>query len=472
MNTRSHKENNVNITILLLVLILVGLNIFLVFLLYQKPNKILSHQSKDIHVDEKKFLKNERLGSINSEVKIDDLSVQRIRHEIEDILRDSFYNKKNNEITNFSHFFEKRNNGITTEITNLGNGIPLKTEIVTGIGGSAADEFSLNDSYTATYQVKIRIPKPVINLSGLERGSSKISHILPGFSSLFRRGTVSPYFRIAYDQKISEIQEKANHLNQITPKFNLYECNTMLHLMSEKGRRVFYMQADMDSILKGSDGDRLSQMPTQLVNSIHYDPFTSYYWRVSGDFPNPMIAGWNRRISIGEREVEKIAVGDPKKNWMQKRISFLKQGVEHMRKNGFLISQHDPYICLPSFVLANTQDPYAPKIGDYALVIHQNKVYPCIVGDTGYGSSIGQVSARIATAIDPQWKNGVKVVSAPTVSYLIFPNTREQKFSPPDYVVWTKKCRELVGEIGGLGKGYVIHEWNNTLPKNPSLPTQ
>jgi hypothetical protein len=55
MNTRSHKENNVNITILLLVLILVGLNIFLVFLLYQKPNKILSHQSKDVHVDEKKL---------------------------------------------------------------------------------------------------------------------------------------------------------------------------------------------------------------------------------------------------------------------------------------------------------------------------------------------------------------------------------------------------------------------------------
>jgi hypothetical protein len=35
----------------------------------------------------------------------------------------------------------------------------------------------------------------------------------------------------------------------------------------------------------------------------------------------------------------------------------------------------------------------------------------------------------------------------------------------PDYASWKIECAKLLDEIGGLGKGYVLHEWSNTLPK-------
>jgi hypothetical protein len=42
-----------------------------------------------------------------------------------------------------------------------------------------------------------------------------------------------------------------------------------LNLKSQKGRRVFFLQADMDAALKGSDGERLMNMPPEHASSMH-----------------------------------------------------------------------------------------------------------------------------------------------------------------------------------------------------------
>ncbi len=58
-----------------------------------------------------------------------------------------------------SFIFEKPM-GIVSDITNLSNGIPLRTEVVYGDGDIALGEIQSHDSYTATYQLKMRIPRP------------------------------------------------------------------------------------------------------------------------------------------------------------------------------------------------------------------------------------------------------------------------------------------------------------------------
>jgi hypothetical protein len=63
-------------------------------------------------------------------------------------------------------------------------------------------------------------------------------------------------------------------------------------------------------------------------------------------------------------------------------------------------------------------------------------------------------------------------VSDLTVSYVVFPGSREKKNGPPDYEIWRQKCHELLQEIGGLGNGYQLHQWTDLLPKTePQLIT-
>lgn len=363
-----------------------------------------------------------------------------------------------------SRIFEKPS-GIISDITDLSNGLPLRTEVLYGTGGTALEEAKAPDSYAATFQLKFRIPRAADKLSEIERATPGLSGILPGFASLFPLGFVSPWHDALYQNKLSEMRIQSKDLAKVPSKPDAYDCNTILHLKSEKGRKVFFMQADMDAVLKGSDGDRQSDMPASLVDSIHYDPFTAYHWRKRGDRANPMVAGWEKRIAIGAKELKEPSITPERKAWVEERIAMLKSGIEAMKRRGYLVSAKDPYIALPLLLLKDASDPFAPKVGDYAVVVHGRKIYPCIVGDKGMDSSAGEASARLALELNPGWKAGTKAVSMPSVSYMVFPNSRETEPGPPDYAQWGKKCRELLNEIGGVGKGYELHQWADPPPK-------
>jgi hypothetical protein len=366
-----------------------------------------------------------------------------------------------------SFIFEKPQ-GILSDITDISNGLPLRTEIVYGDGDTALREINSIDSYTATFQLKLRLPRAATNLTEIEDGTTGLRKILPGFNSLFPRGFVSPWHQNIYQNKVSQIRQHSKQLAAILAKHDAYDCNTILHLQSEKGRKVFYMQADLDATLKGADGDRLAEMPLAQVDSISYDPFTAYHWRKTGTNPNPMIAGWERRIAIGGKELEMPTITAERKAWVQERIAMLQNGIDAMKRRSYLISAYDPYIVLPLCILKDVKDPYAPKIGDYAVVIHENKIYPCIVGDRGSDTKVGEASARLAQQLNAGWKNGKKAVKAPIVSYLVFPESRDTDTSVPDYLKWEKKCLALLNEIGGLGKSYELHRWKHGFPSAAS----
>lgn len=354
--------------------------------------------------------------------------------------------------------------GSVADVRKLRSGIPFKTEIHIGKGGIASVERKDDESYTAFYSLFLRVPTPAKTMVELETTNSNLSKILPGLPALVEKAEVSSWYRKIYENKTSRVRRDANLLNELLTKHNYYDCETILNLRSAEGRRVFFMQAEMDVVSDGSDGDRLPSMPDAIVNSTHYQPFTSYGWKKRGKTPNPMIRGWEQRIKNGEKELAAPATTAERKTWLRNRIAYLKKGIEDLKNRSFLIAEYDPFIVIPVNLLT-ANDPFAPKVGDFAVVVHESKVYPAIVGDGGPTFKVGEASLRMAKEINPNASPYSRPVSDLKVSYVVFPGSRDEERGPPDYEHIRQRCHDLLGEIGGLGDGYQLHVWQDLLPK-------
>jgi len=223
------------------------------------------------------------------------------------------------------------------------------------------------------------------------------------------------------------------------------------------------MQSEMDVVSDGSDGDRLPSMPDEIVNSTNYQPFTSYGWKKQTTTPNPMVVGWEKRVANATEELAVATTTSERKTWLRDRIAYLKRGIADLKARSFLIADHDPFIVMPVHLLS-ANDPFAPKIGDYAVVIYQGKLYPCIVGDGGPTYKVGEGSLRLAKELNPRTTPYSRPESDLKITYLVFPGSREEQRSAPDYAAWARRCGELLEEIGGIGSDYKLHEWSNTLP--------
>ena len=153
-----------------------------------------------------------------------------------------------------------------------------------------------------------------------------------------------------------------------------------------------------------------------------------------------------------------------RKAWLRDRMAYLKRGIDDMKARSFLIAEYDPFIVIPVNILGAMNDLYAPRVGDYVVVIYEKKLYPAIVGDGGPTFKTGEASLRLAKEINSQANPYSRPVSDLKVTYLVFPNSRDEVRSAPDYEKWKTRCQELLDEIGGIGEGYELHAWQNTLP--------
>ena len=360
--------------------------------------------------------------------------------------------------------------GTVTDVRKLRSGIPFKTEVKVEKGGIASRERLDEKSYTASYQLSLRVPIPAKTLAELESSSPELSKILPGLPPLVEKATVSAWFGKLYDDKTTRVRREANSLNELLTKHNLYDCETILQLQSSNGRKVFFMQAEMDVVSDGSDGDRLPTMPDEIVDSPNYQPFTSYGWPKKTTVANPMVAGWEKRMAAAQKELAATATTAARKTWLRERLQFLKRGIDDLKARSFLIAEYDPFIVIPVNILASN-DPFAPKAGDYAVVVYNKKIYPALVGDGGPTFKVGEGSLRLAHEINPKASSYSRPVSDLKISYLVFPGSRESERTAPDYEKWRQRCHDLLGEIGGLGVGYELHQWQDLLPK-PMPPVQ
>lgn len=360
--------------------------------------------------------------------------------------------------------------GSVTDVRKLRSGIPFKTEVKFEKGRIASVERIDDESYTAFYQLSLRLPTPAKTMVELEKTSPDLSKILPGLPALIGKAEVSPWFHKLYENKVTRIRRDAHSLNEVLTKHNVYDCETILHLRTPEGRPVFFMQAEMDVVSDGSDGDRLAVMPDAIVNSTHYQPFTSYGWKKRGSTPNPMVAGWEKRLANGQRELADPATTAERKAWLRDRIAYLKRGIADLKARSFLIAEYDPFIVVP-YEMLTTRETFAPKVGDYAVVVYEGKIYPSIVGDGGPTFKVGEASLRMAKQINERASPYSRPVSDLKVSYIVFPGSRNPERGPPDLEQWRERCSELLGEIGGLGDGYALHVWEDLL-KKPEPPEE
>ena len=376
--------------------------------------------------------------------------------------------KQNTEETEPATQTSEAELGSVTDVRKLRSGIPFKTEVKLEKGGIASRERTDEASYTASYQLSFRLPAPAKTMAELETSNPNLSKILPGLPALVEKAEVSGWFSKIYEEKATRIRRDANTLNELLTKHNLYDCETILHLNSAGGRKVFFMQSEMDVVSDGSDGDRLPTMPDEIVNSPNYQPFTSYGWTKKSQVANPMIAGWEARIKTAEKELAASSTTAARKTWLRDRIKYLKRGIDDLKGRSFLIADYDPFIVIPVNILGSG-DAFAPKVGDYAVILYGEKIYPSIVGDGGPTFKVGEASLRMAHELNPKASSYSRPVSDLKVSYLVFPGSRDTDRGPPDYEKWRQRCHELLSEIGGIGSGYQLFQWPDTLPK-PAPP--
>jgi hypothetical protein len=355
--------------------------------------------------------------------------------------------------------------GLVGDVRKLRSGIPFKTEVVFEQGRIASEERVDDESYVAEYKLKLKLPAAVTTISDLEKTNPKLSKILPSLPSLLEKAEVSKWYNKLYTNKSERVRRDANALNELLTKHNIYDCETILNLKAPNGRKVFLMQSEMDVVSDGSDGDRLPEMPEQIVNSSNYQPFTSYGWPKKTTTPNPMIAGLERRIASANTELAAAATTAARKTWLKDRIVELNRYIADLKSRSYLIAEYDPFIVISVNLLTDRNDPYAPKVGDYAVVIHGETLYPCIVGDGGPTFKVGEASLRMAREINPTASPYSRPVSDLKITYVIFPGSAAEKKGPPDLKAWREKCQALLTEIGGLGENYTLHEWKDLLAK-------
>jgi len=351
------------------------------------------------------------------------------------------------------------------DVRKLSKDIDFKTHVEVKKGGIASKERKDRKAYEIEYNISVKLPKPAQTPDELMAMNSEVFKILPGLEKMLPDAKVSPYFYSIYKNKVERIKANATNLNTIVTRHNFFDCETILNMKHEGGRKVMFMQADMDVVSDGSDGDRLPEMPDKIVNSTHYQPFTSYGWKKATKTPNPMVAGWEKRIGNANREIADPKTSADRKAWLRDRIKMLKRGIADMKARSFLVAEYDPFIVMPVDMLTNMSDKYAPKAGDYAVVIYNGKIYPAIVGDAGPNRKVGEASLRMAKQLNSAAGIYSRPVSDLKVTYLVFPFSRDAKKSAPDYAKWRKKCSDLLEEVGGLGEGYELFEWENIFPK-------
>ena len=345
------------------------------------------------------------------------------------------------------------------DLSRLFNGITLHTELETLPGKPASDERIDPMSYAIDLKMHARIPTPNHTVEELARISPELPKLLPGLATILKPENVSPLFAQLYETKVRVLRENLTRLDQLLSRHNFYDCQTVLQLRHpETRRRALLLQADMDVDADGSDGDRV---PAGNGVSPTFKPFTSFRWNKKTDAPNPYLPGIEERLRRLEAET-KTAPPERKKE-IKNDTAELRDEISAMKKFSYLIGTYDPFVVVPG---SFTKGSDAVKVGDYAVVIAGNAIYPAIVGDVGPNDKVGEASLRIAREINSLSNPNNRPISELKVTYIIFNGTTDPSWGPPDLEKLQNRCEMFVKEMGGASTP--LHHWESTVPPLPT----
>jgi hypothetical protein len=349
------------------------------------------------------------------------------------------------------------------DVRELARGISLEVNSNFTQGPPASVCRKQLNNYRATFTINVTVPEAATQVAQLD--NPYLDRMLPGLKLMFEGAKVSPFYQQLYARKETEIRKKLTSLGKILDRHNFYDTDTILELKHpQTGRKVLWLQSEMDVVSDGSDGDRLPTMSDKIVNSANYQPSTSYRWKKATTKPNPLLANWEKRLK-NMRALQAKATG-AKRTEYTNEISHIQNVIAELKSSSFLIGEYDPFIVVPLGIV-NQSSEFSPKMGDFVIVIVEDRLFPAIVGDAGPRYKTGEGSLRLAKEINPKATSYARPVSDLKVSYVIFPGSASAVKGPPDYALWEQTCYQLLDEIGGLSPEFQLHHWDDLLAPKP-----
>jgi hypothetical protein len=343
----------------------------------------------------------------------------------------------------------------------LFNGITLHSTVETIPGADATTERAEPDSYVIDLKLQARVPSPNKTIEELAKVTPQLTTLLPGLATMLPPDPVSPFYAQLYDTKVRMLRENLGRLDLLLSRHNFFDCQTVLQLQHPQShRKALLLQADMDVDADGSDADR---MPVNTGTPANFKPSTSYRWPKKTPEPNPYLAATEDGLKHAEAEFALSTTNPGRKRDLRNVIAQLRAEIGTLKKYSFLMGATDPFIVVPG-AFTHGADPVKP--GDYALVIFGGSIYPALVGDVGPNDKVGEASLRIAKEINTLSTPYNRPVSDLKVTYLIFPETADKPFGPPDLEKLHARCETLVKEIGGAS--VPLHHWENIIPPLPT----
>jgi hypothetical protein len=343
------------------------------------------------------------------------------------------------------------------------NGLQYKWSVQTEPGQTAARDREVDNSYRLELNLKIREPRPATTLDDLAVVNTRLPQLLPDLPRLLETAKVSPDFAKLYELKLDWLKERLERIEQILSRHNYYDCDTILQLQHPTtGRRALLVQGDMDVNVDGSDGDRNVEVDG---TGQFFQPQTSYRWPKTTSRPNPFIGRAQERIDLANKELDKPDLSDARRAELRAQVDGAKRMITELKSASFLVSKADPTIVLPGFMMRGT-GPDVPKVGDYAVVIHEGQMYPAILGDAGPSYKVGEASLRLCNEIKHTGNPLSRPISGLTVTYLVFPGSADPQRFAPDLDRWHARCLELLAEMGAPNAP--LHRWENIVPPWPT----
>ena len=345
----------------------------------------------------------------------------------------------------------------------LFNGLALQAKLIPEKSSALASQDRLDlDAYQVEVTVRARLPRPSDSVKDFLKNDPLLPGTFNDFDSLLAIAKVSPFFDKLYALKLAQIEREIGRLDVILARHNFYDCETILNIENPvTGRRAVLAVGDMDVNVDGSDGDR---NVTVDGSSQYFLPQTSYRWPKQTDRENPFVPVEQARLNALKAELAAGPTAARRKD-IEESIDIAKRRIFDLKKWSFLISETDPFIVLPGFMMRDKDNPFSPSIGDFALVIFGGKAYPAVLGDAGPSLKLGEASLVICREINARSSGLAGAVSDLKVAYLVFPGTAGEH-TPPDLETWRTKCGQYANELGGLKAP--IHSWPNLVKPWPT----
>lgn len=354
-------------------------------------------------------------------------------------------------------------------INEMARGINIKSHVNFAEGSTATADRKKKQAYRVNVSLELFTPHAATG-QDLLQANPELDDVLKDFDNLMKNAVISPWYHKLYQYKQNRIRHNASTLSRLLDRHNYYDTDTILEITSpDNKRKALWIQADMDVVSDGSDGDRLPDMPKKIKESEYYQPSTSYKWRKRTKTPNPLLEGWQARL----KKYKESGNDDAAKR--AERV------IGDLKFFSFLLAEYDSFIVVPLTVNdkgSNSKQEshlkqFRPSAGDYAVVIVDDKVYPAIVGDFGPKFKTGEASLRLCKTVNPKAGINSRPVSDLGVSYIIFPGSKEPENGPIDYNRLNARCKELLDELGGLGNKAKFIEMKDLLPQPaPEAPKE